>query len=178
MNLFSGHINETSIHSEATFQIKRPPLPEGFCYCENEHLGKNKCQGDSAQMIKIEDIREDGCFPDSDIRGVDVLSNLLSFGKNRDYDPNAMLVSKLDEEESNDATLRLLQASLNHKSMGSPGRIGELASTSENVINNDNGNGIDSRLTFPDINVGDSGSSIRIPSKGNFITFLLKSLLY
>ena len=168
-NLFTGHINETSIHSQATFQMKRPPLPEGFCYCPNEPLGENQCYGDSGQNIKVEDIREDGCFPESESRGVAVLSKLLSFGKNTDYDPNAMLVSKLDDEENNDATLRLLEASLNNKSlsaMASPGRIGELASTADNVINNEDGNGLGSPLTFADINIGDSGSAIRIPSKG------------
>ena len=168
--LFNGHINETSIHSGATFQMKRPQLPEGFCYCPNEPLGKDLCNGNSGENIKIEDISEDGCFSDSDSRGVAVLSNLLSFGENRDYDPNAILVSKLNDEKNNDATLRLLEASLNNKSLlaaGSTGRIGELASTADNIINNEDGNGLGNRLAFPDINIGGSGSSIRIPSKGN-----------
>ena len=72
-------------------------------------------------------------------------------------------MSKLDEENKNDATLKLLEASLNNKSnsaTGSPGRIGEIA---DNVINNDD---VDTRIIFPDIDVGDSGSSVRVPSKG------------
>ena len=167
-NLFNGHINQTSTHSDAILQVKRPQLPEGYCYCPDEHLEKGQCKGASSQTINIEDIIEDGCILDSDNRGVPVLSDLLSFGKNNDYDPNALLVSKLDEDENNDATLRLLEASLNNKSIsatGSPGRIGELATTADNVINNEE-NGINSRLVFPDINIGDSGSSIRVPSKG------------
>ena len=94
---------------------------------------------------------------------------MLSFGKNRDYDPNAILVSKLDEKETNDATLKLLEASLSNKSIpstGSPGRIGEIATTADNVINNED---IGSRIKFPDINVGDSGSSVSVPAKGNFM---------
>ena len=168
-NLFNGHVNNTSIHSKANVQLKRPQLPEGFCYCTNEHLGKDQCSGGFEHNINIENIGEEMCSPVGNSRGVSVLSDLLSFGKNRDYDPNALLVARIGKKENNDATLRLLEASLNNKSIsgtGSPGRIGELATTADNIISNEEGNRIDGSLSFPDINIGDSGSSIRVPSKG------------
>ena len=128
--------------------------------------------------MDIEDINSQNCISeDGESRGVSVLPDLLSFGRNKDFDPNAsLLVSKLDEEDKNDATLKLLEASLNNKSIsatGSPGRIGEIASTADNVINNED---VDTRIIFPDIDIGDSGSSVRVPSKGKFVITLIKSI--
>ena len=139
-------------------------------------MGKDNCKEDSiVQEINIEDISSQNCISeDGESRGVSVLPDLLSFGKNKDFDPNAsLLVSKLDEEDKNDATLKLLEASLNNKSIsatGSPGRIGEIASTADNVINNED---VDTRIIFPDIDIGDSGSSVRVPSKGKFMITLI-----
>ena len=165
-NLFTGHVNVTSIRSKsAKTQVRSVELPEGFCHCTNEHFGSDNCkENNMIQRTDVNEIDAGNCFTEeNNPRGISIIHDLFSFGKNRDFDPNALLVSKLDEETKNDATLKLLEASLNNKSnsaTGSPGRIGEIA---DNVINNDD---VDTRIIFPDIDVGDSGSSVRVPSKG------------
>ena len=175
-NLFTGHVNVTSIRSKTKMiQVRRQEIPEGFCHCTNEHFGEDDCKETHVvQEINVDDTNSINCFlEDGDSRGVSVLPDLLSFGKNKDFDPNALLLSKLDEEDTNDATLKLLEASLNNKSIsatGSPGRIGEIASTVDNVINNED---VDTRIIFPDIDIGDSGSSVRVPSKGKFMIMFM-----
>ena len=164
-NLFNGHINDTSVTiSSPSRRIKLPPLPNGYCYCANEHVENDKCGDDDAYYVPSVNFKGAGnktCVsPDG--RGISVLSDLLSFGLNKDYDPNVELVSKHGKEENDDITLRLIEASLNNKSAsstGSPGRIGRLTNTHDN-----------------DINVGGSGSFIRVPSKGNII--ILDFVLY
>ena len=164
-NLFNGHINDTSVTiSSPSRRIKLPPLPNGYCYCANEHVENDKCGDDDAYYVPTINFQGAGnetCVsPDG--RGISVLSDLLSFGLNKDYDPNVELVSKHGKEENDDITLRLIEASLNNKSAsstGSPGRIGRLTNTHDN-----------------DINVGGSGSFIRVPSKGNIA--ILDFVLY
>ena len=164
-NLFNGHINDTfATISSPSRRIKLPPLPNGYCYCANEQVENDKCGDDDAYYVPSVNFKGTGnetCVsPDG--RGISVLSDLLSFGLNKDYDPNVELVSKHGKEENDDITLRLIEASLNNKSAsstGSPGRIGRLTNTHDN-----------------DINVGGSGSFIHVPSKGNIA--ILDFVLY
>ena len=112
-------------------------------------------------------------------RGVSVLSELLSLGKNDDYDPVAILVTKDDKDDSSDATLRSIQSNLNDDSSspkstlsatGPPGRIGKLSSNLavDNLIpaSSEDGSGIDIILPVAEINIGNAGSSIHTPSQG------------
>ena len=164
-NLFNGHINDTSVTiSSPSRRVKLPPLPNGYCYCANEHVENDKCGDDDAYYVPSVNFKgtENETCVSPDGRGISVLSDLLSFGLNKDYDPNVELVSKHGKEENDDITLRLIEASLNNKSAsstGSPGRIGRLTNTHDN-----------------DINVGGSGSFIRVPSKGKIV--ILDFVLY
>ena len=162
-NLFTGHINDSALNSKMGFPIKHPQIHGDFCYCSTERLDKDQCNAENFMRdIEILPLTNNNC-PLNGGRGVSVLPDLVSFGQNKDFDPNVILVTKLVKDESGDATLRLIQASLNNNlrnftrssisTTGSPARIGKLSNTADDSINNEFGNGIDVRLAFPDINI-------------------------
>ena len=180
-NLFTGHANGTATISKSEAQTGNLQIHDSFCYCTVRSLeaeNKFKCHEGDISNIEVQGIADEKC-PLNGGRGISILSELLSLGKNDDYDPVAILVAKDDKDDSSDAALRSIQSNLNDdgssprsslSATGPPGRIGKLSSNLavDNVIptSSEDGSGIDIILPVAEINIGNAGSSIHAPSQG------------
>ena len=170
---------------------------KGFCYCT---IGGSSTSSVTQKQFTFmsanphvcaDDVLDDGdedAFENDDERcpvngerGVSVLPDLLSLGKNDDFDPHAILTATGHQNDDTNEVLRFLQSSLNAEggggsgparsagssglTTGSAGRMSKLSNSTSSGSSRDSG--IDIVLPFPEINIENAGPLIHTPSEGS-----------